>query len=53
MIMNDSGRRERTRPGSLFVFCVWQSFMRDCRFSFVFVYFIIKMFKCLPSSSLL
>ncbi len=27
----------------LFVFCVRQSSVRGCRFSFVFVYFVIKM----------
>ncbi len=36
---DDSGRRERTRPGLYFVFCVRQSSVRGCRFTFVFVYF--------------
>ncbi len=44
----DSGRQERTRPGLYFVFCVWQSSVRGCRFTFVFVYFIIKLYKCSP-----
>ncbi len=39
---DDIGRRERTRPGFYFMFCVWQSSVRGCRFSFVFVY-LIKM----------
>ncbi len=43
-----SGRAERTRTGLLFVFCVRQSSMRGCRFTFVFGYFVIKVFKCLP-----
>ncbi len=38
---DDSGRRERTRPGFLFGFCVRQSSVRGCRFYFVFVYFIL------------
>ncbi len=42
---DDSGRGERTKPG-LFVFCVRLSSVRGCRFTFVFVYFIIKIFKC-------
>ncbi len=37
---DNSGRRERTRPGILVVFCVRQSTVRGCRFSFVFVYLI-------------
>ncbi len=37
---DDIGRRERTRPGFYFMFCVWQSSVRGCRVSFVFVYFI-------------
>ncbi len=32
-------RRERTRPGLQFVF---QSSVRGCRFSFVFVYYVIS-----------
>ncbi len=40
--------RERTRPGFYFMFCVWQSSVRGCRFSVMFVYFVIKMFKCSP-----
>ncbi len=31
-----------------FVFCVQQSSVRGCRFTFVFVYFIIKVCKCSP-----
>ncbi len=34
---------ERTRPGLYFVFCVWQSSVRGCRFTFVF----ILLLKCL------
>ncbi len=34
---DDNERRERTRPGVLFVFCVRQLSVRGCRFSFVFV----------------
>ncbi len=45
---DDIGRRERTRPGFYFVFCVWQSSVRGCRVSVMFVYFVIKMFKCSP-----
>ncbi len=30
------------------MFCVRQSSVRGCRFSFVFVYFMIKVFKCSP-----
>ncbi len=30
------------------MFCVRQSFVRGCRFSLVFVYFIIKVFECSP-----
>ncbi len=45
---DDIGRRERTRPGFYFMFCVWQSSVRGCRFSVMFVYFVIKMFKCSP-----
>ncbi len=30
------------------MFCVQQSSVRGCRFSFVFVYFIIKVIKCSP-----
>ncbi len=37
---DDSGRRERTRPGLLFVICVRQSSVRGCCFTFVFGYFI-------------
>ncbi len=37
---DDIGRRERTRPGFYFMFCVRQSSARGCRVSFVFVYFI-------------
>ncbi len=48
MRSDDSGRWERTRPGFLFVFCVRQSSVRGCRFSFVFVYFIIKVIKRSP-----
>ncbi len=40
---DNSGRRERTRPGFYFMFCVWQSSVRGCRFSVMFVYFVIKM----------
>ncbi len=40
---DDIGRRERTRPGFYFMFCVWQSSVRGCRFSVMFVYFVIKM----------
>ncbi len=50
---DESGRQERTRPGLLFVFCVRQSFVRACRFTFVFGYFDIKFFKCLAGSRLL
>ncbi len=42
MRSDDSKRRERTRPGFVFVFCVRQSSVRGCHFYFVFVYFIIK-----------
>ncbi len=42
MRSDNSGRGERTRPGFYFMFCVWQSSVRGCRFSFVFVY-LIKM----------
>ncbi len=45
---DDIGRRERTRPGFYFMFCVRQSSARGCRFSVMFVYFVIKMFKCSP-----
>ncbi len=45
---DDIGRRERTRPGFYFMFCVWQSSVRGCRFSVMFVYFVIKMLKCSP-----
>ncbi len=45
---DDSGRRERTRPGFYFMFCVRQSSARGCRFSVMFGYFVIKMFKCSP-----
>ncbi len=45
---DDSERRERTRPGFYFVFCLRQSSVRGCHFSFVFVYFIIKVFECSP-----
>ncbi len=45
---DDIGRRERTRPGFYFMFCVWQSSVRGCRFSFEFVYFIIKVVECSP-----
>ncbi len=34
---------ERTRPGLYFVICVWQSSVRGCRFTFVF----ILLLKCL------
>ncbi len=44
---DDIGRRERTRPGFYFMFCVWQSSVRGCRVSFVFVY-LIKCVKCSP-----
>ncbi len=44
---DDIGRRERTRPGLYFMFCVWQSSVRGCRVSFVFVYFI-KIVECSP-----
>ncbi len=37
---DDIGRRERTRPGFYFMFCVWQSSVRGCRFSVMFVYLI-------------
>ncbi len=37
----------------LFVFCVRQSSARGCRFSFVFVYFIIKMCEMFAGSRLL
>ncbi len=40
---DDIGRRERTRPGFYFMFCVRQSSARGCRFSVMFVYFVIKM----------
>ncbi len=30
------------------MFCVQQSSVRGCHFYFVFVYFIIKVFKCSP-----
>ncbi len=30
------------------MFCVWQSSVRGCRFSVMFVYLVIKMFKCSP-----
>ncbi len=43
MRSDNSGRRERTRPGFYFMFCVWQSSVRGCRFSVMFVYFVIKM----------
>ncbi len=43
---DDNERRERTRPGFYFVFCVRQSSVRGCHFSFVFVDFIIKVFEC-------
>ncbi len=39
---DNSGRRERTRPGFYFVFCLRQSSVRGCRFSVMFVYLIIK-----------
>ncbi len=42
---DDIGRRERTRPGFYFMFCVRQSSARGCRFSVMFGYFVIKMFK--------
>ncbi len=45
---DDSGRRERTRPGLWFVFCVRQSSVRGCRFSVMFVYLIIKVSECSP-----
>ncbi len=45
---DDIGRRERTRPGFYFMFCVWQSSVRGCRFSVMFVYLVIKRFKCSP-----
>ncbi len=45
---DNSGRRERTRPGFYFMFCVRQSSARGCRFSVMFVYLVIKMFKCSP-----
>ncbi len=45
---DDIGRRERTRPGFYFMFCVRQSSARGCRFSVMFGYFFIKMFKCSP-----
>ncbi len=45
---DDIGRRERTRPGFYFMFCVWQSSVRGCRVSFEFVYFIIKVVECSP-----
>ncbi len=48
MRSDDIGRRERTRPGFYFMFCVWQSSVRGCRFSVMFVYMVIKMFKCSP-----
>ncbi len=35
-------------PGFYFMFCVWQSSVRGCRVSFVFVYFIKMCFKCSP-----
>ncbi len=40
---DDIGRRERTRPGFYLMFCGWQSSVRGCRFSVMFVYFVIKM----------
>ncbi len=51
MRSDDSGRGERTRPG--FLVCVRQSSVRGCRFSFVFVYFIIKMCEMFAGSRLL
>ncbi len=45
---DDIGRRERTRPGFYFMFCVRQSSARGCRFSVMFVYFIIKVVECSP-----
>ncbi len=44
---DDIGRRERTRPGLYFMFCVRQSSARGCRFSVMFVY-LIKCVKCSP-----
>ncbi len=41
----DRERQERTRPEFYFVFCERQSSLRGCCFSFMFVYFIIKVFK--------
>ncbi len=43
MRSDNSGRGERTRPGFYFMFCVRQSSVRGCRFSVMFVYFVIKM----------
>ncbi len=45
---DDIGRRERTRPGFYFMFCVWQSSVRGCRFSVMFVFIISKCLKCSP-----
>ncbi len=45
---DNSGRRERTRPGFYFMFCVRQSSARGCRFSVMFGYFVSKVFKCSP-----
>ncbi len=45
-INSDDSGGERTRSGLYFVICVWQSSVRGCRFTFVFVYFIIKVSKC-------
>ncbi len=41
----DRERQERTRPEFYFVFCERQSSLRGCCFSFMVVYFIIKVFK--------
>ncbi len=46
MRSDNSGRRERTRPGILVCVFVRQSSVRGCRFSFVFVYFVIKCVDC-------
>ncbi len=39
---DDSGRRERTRPGFYFMFCVRQSSARGCRFLLCLVILLLK-----------
>ncbi len=41
-------RRSDDQAWIYFVFCAGQLSVRGCRFSFVFVYFIIKLIECLP-----